>query len=268
MDSKISSFLGIQVPTFEKKNKFNFFDSVLFIDKSEEINFSENIDENCLIVLQENAKLNFNFDVNEISDLKINASFKFICKKNSVLNLKINKNYIDDEFFDFSNFYLSMHAGSKANIFCNIKNGITFYKFDFDLKEENAEINFKINYFLNENSKSAIITNQNHCSKKTFSKVCIKKVLDNGSRSYSNNVIHIDRNSSDCNALQSDRCLVLNNACKNLSIPSMQVLNKDISCKHASTTSNVDENQLWYLKCRALSFEKSRQFLIESFLVS
>jgi Fe-S cluster assembly protein SufD len=48
--------------------------------------------------------------------------------------------------------------------------------------------------------------------------------------------------------------------------PELEIYADDVKCSHGSTSGNIDENAIFYLMSRGLSYYQSRQLLINGFL--
>jgi len=48
--------------------------------------------------------------------------------------------------------------------------------------------------------------------------------------------------------------------------PELEIYADDVKCSHGSTSGNLDENKIFYLMTRGLSYRESKNLLIEGFL--
>ena len=48
--------------------------------------------------------------------------------------------------------------------------------------------------------------------------------------------------------------------------PQLEIYNNDVKCSHGSTTGELDEDMLFYLRTRGLSLNKAKKMLLEGFL--
>lgn len=120
--------------------------------------------------------------------------------------------------------------------------------------------------FLSQNSRVSINVLQNHLVLNGESWVQVKTVLDDlASFDYAGQIF-IDKNASNTIAHQENKNLVLSQGVLVKSVPSIQVLNTEVSCGHGSAIGGLDQDQLIYLSCRGLSQPVAKKVLIESFL--
>src|SRR5439155_8597461 len=64
---------------------------------------------------------------------------------------------------------------------------------------------------------------------------------------------------------QSNKNLLLSREALVNSTPALEIRANDVKCKHGSTTGQLDENALFYLRSRGLSEEESRNLLTYAF---
>ena len=48
--------------------------------------------------------------------------------------------------------------------------------------------------------------------------------------------------------------------------PELEIYADDVKCSHGSTSGNIDENSIFYLMSRGLSYEQSKKLLTDGFL--
>jgi Fe-S cluster assembly protein SufD len=48
--------------------------------------------------------------------------------------------------------------------------------------------------------------------------------------------------------------------------PELEIYADDVKCSHGSTSGNIDENSIFYLMSRGLSYEQSKKLLTNGFL--
>jgi len=228
----------------------------------------------------QNINLKINFELEENSSLKlidfvkdkgnknfINIFYNFSLEKNSILkNYKIdqfennNIRYMFNNIKQFSNsvsetFYLSKGSTfSKNEIFCDLKgeyssafvNGI----FSLD-KNKHHEIKAKINHLV-ENTKSYQL---------------VKSVLENKSRSVYQGKIYVDSKAQKTDGYQLSKAILVDETTEFNAKPELEIYADDVKCSHGSASGSLDENSIFYLMSRGLSYTEARKLLINGFLV-
>ena len=108
-------------------------------------------------------------------------------------------------------------------------------------------------------------TRIDHAKPACTSRELYKGILDGKSRGvfYGNVVVHKDAQKT--NAVQTNRNLLLSKDALADSIPGLQILANDVKCKHGSTTGQLDENAVFYLRSRGLDPDAARALLTYAF---
>ncbi len=140
---------------------------------------------------------------------------------------------------------------------------------------------YKIEYFLNGSGSSCddsevifgnneqsfdIQTNVTHASPSTEGRVVEKSILRNKSKSLFKGMIRIEKNASKSNSFLSGRSILLDKDAKSDSIPGLQILTNDVKATHSASVAQIDEEQLFYLNTRCLSYAEAERTIIEGFL--
>lgn len=106
---------------------------------------------------------------------------------------------------------------------------------------------------------------QHHRAPKTESSALVKSLLsDDSSLSYEG-LIRIDKGAAGSDAKQENRNLLLSEAASAVSIPSLEILENDVVCEHASTTGTLSEEAILYMKTRGLDDRQAQRLLAEGF---
>ena len=108
-------------------------------------------------------------------------------------------------------------------------------------------------------------TFQNHLKGNTTSDLLYKGALEERARSVYMGVIKIHQDAQRSDAYQANRNLILSNAARSDSIPSLEIEANDVRCTHGATMGQVDEEQLFYLLSRGLSRADATRLIVEGF---
>jgi len=105
-----------------------------------------------------------------------------------------------------------------------------------------------------------------HAAPACTSRELYKGILDGHSRGvfYGNIVVHKDAQKT--NAMQTNKNLLLSKDALADSIPGLQILANDVKCKHGSTTGQLDEGAIFYLRSRGIDPEAARAMLTYAFV--
>lgn len=109
---------------------------------------------------------------------------------------------------------------------------------------------------------------QRHLSRETASRVLVKSVLFDQSQFSYRGTLHIAQNASLADASQENRNLLLSGEAKAFSEPALEILNHDVRCHHAATTSPLNQELLFLTQARGLTLNQGKSLLIHGFLQS
>lgn len=92
-----------------------------------------------------------------------------------------------------------------------------------------------------------------------------KGILDGRSRGVFNGRIYVHREAQQTDAYQTNRNLMLSNEARVDTKPQLEIFADDVKCSHGATVGQLEEEELFYLRTRGLSFEKARNLLTYGF---
>lgn len=102
---------------------------------------------------------------------------------------------------------------------------------------------------------------QPHCE----SRELYKGVLNERSTAVFNGRVLVRRAAQKTNAFQSNANLLLTDDATINSKPELEIYADDVKCSHGSTTGQLDDDALFYLKARGIDEEKARNMLLYAF---
>jgi len=287
-EDKIEIINNHETEDFDSKN------SLISLNNALKCNFIK-------LTIKENYSLNkpliiYNITNKKIKSNAINQKIDFILKKNSTLILinlfddssnnnfininhqfkierdAILKNYIIDHKLNsnikyfFNNIDLEHNSVAETFIFSTgskfIKNEINCNLND---KYSSAFINGIIN--LKDDQHHEIKTNVNHLAENTKSHQLIKSTLNNNSKGVYQGKIFVNSRAQKTDGYQLSKALLLNENTEFDAKPELEIYADDVKCSHGSTSGNLDENAIFYLMSRGLSYQQSRKLLINGFLL-
>ena len=100
-----------------------------------------------------------------------------------------------------------------------------------------------------------------HCS----SRELYKGIVDGGGRGVFDGTIVVRKDAQKTDAAQTNKNLLLSRQALVHSTPRLEILADDVKCKHGSTTGQLDEAALFYLRSRGLSEAAARSLLVYAF---
>ncbi len=217
---------------------------------------------NMNIVLEKDATLKM---TEELSGNEMNVCLDtFILKQGS----KLYYNYIQnmDGSYDFTTkmFIIGKNSKLRATI---ASFGSKISRTDivtYIEKESDSEINCI--FISNDNQHIDINAAANHNDRNTKNKMLTKGILLDNSSSVVRGLIKIGKNASMSSSFFESHALIDGNRCTSNSVPSLEIDNNDVICKHASTVGKMDDSQLYYLTSRGLTEKDAKKLLMLGYL--
>jgi Fe-S cluster assembly protein SufD len=105
-------------------------------------------------------------------------------------------------------------------------------------------------------------TVQNHTSPKATSRAYYKGAVASGGRTVFQGLIEVAPGAAGTDAFLTNRNLILGEAARSDSIPTLRIGNNDVKCSHGSTTGRLNADQLFYLESRGLSPVDAKEMLV------
>jgi Fe-S cluster assembly protein SufD len=81
-----------------------------------------------------------------------------------------------------------------------------------------------------------------------------------------NGKVFVRKQAQKTNAFQSNSNVLLSENASVNSKPELEIYADDVKCSHGSTTGQLDENALFYLRARGLSASTSKSLLLKAFM--
>lgn len=103
---------------------------------------------------------------------------------------------------------------------------------------------------------------QPHC----VSNELYKGVMDEQSTAVFNGKVYVREHAQKINAFQSNGNVLLSDSATINSKPELEIYADDVKCSHGSTTGQLDEEAVFYLRARGLSESSARQLLVGAFI--
>ena len=230
--------------------------------KSQNINFKINFE------LEENSSLKLiDFVKDKGNKNFINIFYNFSLEKNSILkNYKIDQFENDNIRYMFNNIKQSSNSVSETFY---LSKGSTFSKNEIfcDLKGEHSSAFVNGIFSLNKSKHHEIKAKINHLVENTKSYQLVKSVLENKSRSVYQGKIYVDSKAQKTDGYQLSKAILVDETTEFNAKPELEIYADDVKCSHGSASGSLDENSIFYLMSRGLSYKEARELLINGFLV-
>ena len=205
--------------------------------------------------LNENSEKNF---INFRQKIKIGV--------NSILkNYSLDSN--TSENIKYFNKDINLSKNSHLEYFI-LSEGSKFIKQDINCNLDDEYGSIALNGIINlENEKHhEIKTVINHKKENCKSYQLIKSVLNDKSKGIYQGKIFVSPEAQKTDGYQLSRALLLNESVEFNAKPELEIYADDVKCSHGSTSGNIDENSIFYLMSRGLSYSESKKLLTNGFL--
>ena len=108
-------------------------------------------------------------------------------------------------------------------------------------------------------------TLQHHEAPSCHSDLLYKGALQDKSRLVWRGMIKVDRDAQKTNGYQRNDNLMLSEEARADSIPGLEIEADDVRCTHGATTGRVDDEQIFYCRCRGLTRKEAIRTVVEGF---
>ncbi len=108
-------------------------------------------------------------------------------------------------------------------------------------------------------------TLQHHRAPSCRSDFLYKAAQQDKSRTVWRGMIKVDKDAQKTDGYQRNDNLVLSHHSRADSIPGLEIEADDVRCTHGSTTSKVDEEQIFYARCRGFTHEEATRMIVSGF---
>jgi len=108
-------------------------------------------------------------------------------------------------------------------------------------------------------------TVQHHRAPHTTSRAFYRGAVTDESHSIYQGLIQVERAAAGTDAYLTNKNLILGDAARADSIPSLNIKTDDVRCSHGSTTGKLDESQIFYLQCRGYNRVEAKRMLVEGY---
>ena len=131
---------------------------------------------------------------------------------------------------------------------------------------QNAETNLSGAYILGGKQHVDNHTVVDHKVANCVSNELYKGVMDGQSTAVFNGKVFVRKDAQKINAFQSNGNVLLSDNATINSKPELEIYADDVKCSHGSTTGQLDEEAVFYLRARGLSEKSARALMVSAFI--
>lgn len=104
-----------------------------------------------------------------------------------------------------------------------------------------------------------------HVGPRTTSRTTYRGLADSRGRGVFDARVTVHKGAAGTDARQSSRNLLLSPHAEIDAKPQLEIYTDDVKCSHGATVGRLDEDALFYLRCRGIDEQTARQLLMEAF---
>ena len=227
-----------------------------------------------------NVNLRLEFQLEQNSSLRLidifdddteknfmNIFYSFDLKKNAILkNYKIDKSQNKNLKYSFNNIDQDENSISETFI---LSSGSNFSKNEINCNLNGEYSSAFINgiFSLTDDKHHEIRTTVNHLTENTKSYQLIKSVLGKNSKSIYQGKIFVNSKAQKTDGYQLSKAILLDETSEFNAKPELEIYADDVKCSHGSASGSLNEDSIFYLMSRGLSYKQSKELLINGFLL-
>jgi Fe-S cluster assembly protein SufD len=110
-------------------------------------------------------------------------------------------------------------------------------------------------------------TFQHHASEGAYSDLLYKNSLYDHARTIFSGLIFVDENAHHTDAYQTCRNLLMSDTSEANSMPGLEINADQVKCSHGSTSSQISDEEIFYLRARGIDPVNARQLIARGFSV-
>jgi Fe-S cluster assembly protein SufD len=262
-----SAFINKSYKILIKKNYSLKRPLIIYHTTNDTIN-SKNINLRLEFQLEENSSLRLiDFFNDNVGKNFINIFYNFDLKKDAILkNYKIDKTQNKNIKYSFNNINQDINSISETFI---LSSGSNFLKNEINcnLNGENSSAFINGIFSLMDGMHHEIRTTINHLTENTKSYQLIKSVLGKDSKSIYQGKIFVNSKAQKTDGYQLSKAILLDETSEFNAKPELEIYADDVKCSHGSSSGSLDENSIFYLMSRGLTYQQSKELLINGFLL-
>lgn len=137
---------------------------------------------------------------------------------------------------------------------------------NIDVNEQNCYTHLSAAYILKGNQHVDNHTTVDHKAPNCESHELYKGVMNDTSTAVFNGKVFVRKDAQKINAFQSNANVLLSDDATVNSKPELEIYADDVKCSHGSTTGQLDEEAIFYLRARGLSEKSARKLIVSAFI--
>lgn len=243
------------------------FRNIILLKNRKRASFTHNI-----IVAEENSKLNF-----------LQEAYSHLTPEGqgSALYSEVTEVYLGEgaevNFASLQNFEVDVHSAINRRAIAqkdsrinwtvgHIGGGTTRSRMDSVLNGPGATAEDVEVVFGSESQRFDVVTDLTHQAIHTTGHVLARGVLRDSARSIFKGMIRIEEGAKNSNSYLAEHAMILSKKARADAIPGLEIATNEVKATHSGSVSQVDEEQIFYLRSRGLTESEAQRLVILGFL--
>jgi Fe-S cluster assembly protein SufD len=206
-----------------------------------------------------------NFIAEEIENSLVLYGFDMHIAQDSTLNVVKMQNMQEQQYAMVSSH--KFNVAKQANVLfksfdLGAAQGLQMIKVDLDTR---AHVEAGHLIYLNRDAKRGTVSQIVHKGEYSTSKQEAKNILDGHTRGIFDALIRVEHSAKHSKAVQNSKAILLHDKAYMISKPQLEIYIDELEASHGSTTGQLNEEQLFYLQSRGISYEEARKMLVIAF---
>ncbi len=198
-------------------------------------------------------------------DITITRNIHCIVHENASLTLQYDESW-DDTVHAITEVFIEQKASSSLYYkHCVTGGARVTQRLTLRAAGSDSYADIRGRYALTGNGLADMTTLQHHDAPHTKSNLLFKSIVRDTAQMMHNGTIVITKNGAHTESAQHTHTLLLSNGARAISVPNIEVLTHEVQCGHGSAIGRLDEEQVWYLQARGLSYAQAEECLINGF---
>ena len=146
-----------------------------------------------------------------------------------------------------------------------LNGGLTRNNLEVNLNQEEARAELLGLYLQDHEQMAKTQVKVNHKAPKTYSRELFKGVIDDSASAYFKGHVFVSPVADQTEAYQSNRNLLISPKAQAHAKPYLEIYADDVQCNHGVTVGQLDEDALFYMRCRGIPADTARRLLMRAY---
>lgn len=134
------------------------------------------------------------------------------------------------------------------------------------IKGSEADVHLNGLSLVDTGEQVGLVYRVNHPEPESVSNQNVRVVVDGKAKHLYDGYIYVGHGANSTDASQDSKALLLTKMAQALANPRLEILTDDVSCAHGATVGFLDEDALFYLRSRGLSYQQAQAALVAGFV--